>query len=441
MKVLIVGHKRLVDEIQPILFRLNPRIDHANDKKSYALALKRAPDVIILDADSRASWADTMRFLRAAGPYKKNTIVICSARHFSNLTAASRLGAHDVVTRPYNHRELILRVNSVVCRKVRIACIGGGTGLFTLLLGLKSIPKAILTSIVNMSDDGGSSGKLTQSFGVLPPGDIRRSLVALSNAPEVMNEILQYRFDKGAGLSGHSFGNIFLTVLAQVKGSMSEAVRALSDILNIQGIVFPATTTMTSLIARFADGSVVKGESKIDLCWKRDPDLRLTKLSHTPTPQGFPDAVAAILHSDIVTIGPGDLFTSVLSNLSIKEIRDAVAQTRAKKIYICNLMTKPGETAHFDVADHVAQIRKCLGRDALDMILVSNSPLSRKALTDYAKKRQEPVALKRVGSLRKLTRAQVLVADIGHAEELVRHDSAKLKDLIEKIIHSLPNRL
>jgi len=290
---------------------------------------------------------------------------------------------------------------------------------------------------VNMSDDGGSSGKLSQSMGILPPGDIRRSLVALSNAPELMNQIVQYRFDHSGVFQGHSFGNIFLAVLSQIKGSMPEAVRALSDILNIQGIVLPATVTLTKLVARFENGQVVEGESKIDLCEGREGDLRIEKLWHEPEATCDADAYSAIINSELVTIGPGDLFTSVITNLTVKNIREALAKTKAKKLYICNLMTKPGETSNFNAADHIREIIKYMGGDFLDYILISNTTLSKESIAEYAKKKQSPVKTGDMGSIRSLTKAQVITADIGNQKELVRHDSEKLKKEIQKIIQGI----
>ena len=187
-------------------------------------------------------------------------------------------GARDVIATPVHQRELVLRMSALLQRKRRIACIGGGTGLFSVLTGLRSAPGVLLSSIVTMSDDGGSSGRLRTTFGVLPPGDVRRSLVALSNAPEVMNYVMQYRFEGGDGLHGHSLGNLLLTALSELGGGMQGAVKAMGDILNVHGMVMCVTDRSTTLCAEFEDGSVVRGESAIDQCTGRAGTLRIRKV-------------------------------------------------------------------------------------------------------------------------------------------------------------------
>ncbi len=397
-------------------------------------------DIFCLDDDffgSRlAKIEPLLKLIKQTG---KPVVVFSSNRDFSHILKMKKLGVADYVIIPFNERELIMKVNAVLQKKTRLACIGGGTGLFNLLIGLKTLPQVLLTSIVDMSDDGGSSGKLSQSLGLLPPGDIRRSLVALSNAPEIMNQIMQYRFDKKGELSGHSFGNIFLAALTGVKGSMSEAVRSLSDILYLQGIVLPVSNTATTLVARFTGGTVIRGESKIDGCYGRSAELKLEELRHEPGARADSAVVASILFADFVTIGPGDLFTSVVTNLIVKSIREALVKSPAKKIYICNLMTKPGETTGFDAADHIKEIIKYLGEDCLDYVLVSNTKVSKQSLADYLKMNQEPVKLNSPQSIAKITEAKVILADIGNADELVRHDSINLKNEIQKIIYGQPN--
>lgn len=347
---------------------------------------------------------------------------------------AKALGVSRTIFESYNVRELIVSVNALLFRKRPVACLGGGTGLYHLLSGLKRIPYVFLTSIVSMSDDGGSSGRLRISHGILPPGDVRRSLVALSNAPTLMNQVIQHRFKKGDGFRDHSFGNLFLTALAEIKGSMLEAIRAMGDILNIAGIVLPVTTTLTELEATFEDGTVIRGESKIDLARGRDHDLHIVDLRHRPEAVCNLYAYAAILDAHFVTIGPGDLFTSVIADLNVKGIREALSKTQAKKIYFCNLMTKPGETAHYTAFDHVREIVKYLGGDYLDYVFLSNTRLSPKAVSAYARKNQDPVLAEGLNQIRKITKAQIVVADLGDQEDLVRHDSEKIKTQIERLL-------
>ncbi|MBI4971200.1 MAG: YvcK family protein [Candidatus Omnitrophica bacterium] len=365
---------------------------------------------------------------------KNINFMVCSASsNFEFILEVKHLGAFDYVRKPFDKREFIAHFNALIQSKTRISCIGGGTGLFTLLIGLKQNPNVLLTSIVSMSDDGGSSGRLRSSMGILPPGDIRRSLVALSDAPELMNEIMQFRFLNGE-LRDHNLGNIFLAALTSIKGTMAGAVRALSEILNIQGIVLPVTNELTQLVARFEDGSIVKGESKIDLAEERSPDLRIVDLGHQPKPACNPDAFISIIFSDIVIIGPGDLFTSVISNLIIDDVSFAISQAKAKKVYICNLMTEPGETVNFGVGDHIREILKYLKGDYLDYVLLSNTTLSQKAIRKYAKQNQCPVKLRSLDEIKEITRAELIVSDVGDEHELVRHDSIKLKDEIYRLM-------
>ncbi len=438
MKILTLGDKSFANTMREILSPMALRVSVETEKSRIQKSLKSYFDLVLVDEESCLSQDEAFKE-KVAGWIKKakrDFILISGQRNPDRILQNKRLGAADTILKPFNRREFILRFNAVRLKKMRISCIGGGTGLFHLLLGLKNIPNVLLTSIVNMSDDGGSSGKLSQTFGILPPGDIRRSLVALSNAPELMNQIIQHRFEKGGELHGHSFGNIFLAVLAEVKGSMSEAVRSLSEILNIQGIVLPATQTLTRLNAQFVNKVIVKGESKIDLGEGRDPNLRIKRLWLRPEPECDFDAFSSIINSDLVTIGPGDLYTSVISNLSIKNLREALVKSKARKIYICNLMTKPGETAHFNALDHVKEIIKYLGEDCLDAVLISNTLLSNDSILEYAKKNQSPVAAMDKSKFSRSTRAKIFFADIGSQTELVRHDSRKLAYWIEKFMRS-----
>ena len=434
--ILVYGSEESVPSLRAIAAQLTTKVDTARNHQEIAKKIKSFnPTLLILDVDHEESSPNLLSpsLLQMIRASQKEWIVVSSARDPEAPWEAKKLGALDYVLKPYNIREFILRLNAVFQKKKRIVCLGGGTGLFTLLLGLKKLPNVLLASIVSMSDDGGSSGKLRASFGILPPGDIRRSLVALSNAPELMNRVIQYRFQKGEALQNHSFGNLFLTALAEIKGSMLEAVRALGDILNIQGIVLPVTTTLTDLVARFEDGTLVRGESKIDLSEGRNPDLRITQLWHEPEPECNPDAHTFLIYSDLVVIGPGDLFTSVVANLCIPGIRHALSKTRAKKVYLCNLMTKPGETAHYTAYDHVKEILKYLGGDYLDYVFLSNTRFSNEAILEYAKKAQAPVLAQGVKEIQKITKAQVILADLGNEEELVRHDSEKIQNAIRGV--------
>lgn len=342
-------------------------------------------------------------------------------------------GARDVVAAPLHQRELILRLGAVAHRKLRVACIGGGTGLFTVLDALKTVPHVLLSSIVTMSDDGGSSGRLRASFGILPPGDVRRSLVALSNAPEVMSFVMQYRFRAGDGLTGHSLGNLLLTAMAERTGGMQSAVKALGDVLNVQGLVMCVTENVTTLCAELEDGRTVRGESVIDLCLERPSHLRVRRVWHEPDAETNVDVLSAILAADLVVLGPGDLYTSILSALVVRGVAEGLRATKAKRLYVCNLMTKPGETAGYDACDHVTAVTGGLGADVLDYVLVADSVLDAEAVSAYAAQSQHPVPVPSAEGMRAVTRAELVAADIGHRAQLVRHDTAKLRREIERI--------
>jgi len=436
-RVLICGNRKFIQHLVQVLLPLHLEVETVDSfSDSFRRAEANQPLLLVLRLGKRdrihSAICPGLRML--ASRTKMQMMVIAEKRDTALVLQAKNLGVSKTIFEPCNARELAASANALLLRKKHFACLGGGTGLYHLLSGLKMVPNLSLTSIVSMSDDGGSSGRLRISHGILPPGDIRRSLVALSSAPKLMNQVIQHRFKKGDGFRNHSFGNLFLTALAEIKGSMPEAIRALSDILHIEGIVLPVTTTLNDLEATFEDGTVIRGESKIDLAQGRDPNLRIVDLKHRPEAIHNPDAYAAILDAHFVTIGPGDLFTSVISNLNIKGIREAISKTQAKIIYFCNLMTKPGETARYTALDHVREIIKYLGGDYLDYVFLSNTRLSPKAVSAYARKDQDPVLAEGLDQIRKITKAQLVVADLGHHNELVRHDSEKIKRQVEHLL-------
>lgn len=233
----------------------------------------------------------------------------------------------------------------------KIITIGGGTGLNTILKGLKHIT-GNLTAIVTVGDDGGSSGRLREEMGVLPPGDIRNCIAALANEENLVTELFQYRFKTGHGLEGHSFGNLFLTALCAITGDMVSAVKESSKVLSIIGRVLPSTLDDMKLYAEMEDGRIVYGESHIP-----EAGGRIKRLGATPKNlKAQDDVVYAIEDADIIIMGPGSLYTSVIPNLLIPEITEAISKSNAKKIYICNIMTQPGETDGYSVFDHVKAI-------------------------------------------------------------------------------------
>lgn len=242
-------------------------------------------------------------------------------------------------------------------RGPRVVVVGGGTGLSNLLKGLKSFTNNI-TAIVTVGDDGGSSGRLRQELGVLPPGDIRNCITALADEEKLVTELFRYRFDAGEGLEGHSFGNLFLTAVCSItNGDMVEAVRVASRVLNSCGQVLPSTLTNVCLVAEMEDGKIVRGESSIS-----HDGSRIRKLSCEPAnPRATPEAIDAIMSAELIILGPGSLYTSVIPNLLIAGIADAIRQSNAKKLYICNVMTQEGETTDYSVADHVQAVLQHAG--------------------------------------------------------------------------------
>jgi uncharacterized cofD-like protein len=258
-------------------------------------------------------------------------------------------------------------------RGPRIVAIGGGTGLSTLLAGLKEHTVNV-TAIVTVGDDGGSSGRLREDMGILPPGDVRNCIAALAEAEPLMRSLFQYRFETGNGLQGHSFGNLFIAALTDIMGgNFEEAVRATSRVLAVRGQIVPMTTEDVTLGARFTDGATVWGESNITHQGKRIEQLYI-KPEHA---HAYPEAVDAIRQADMIVIGPGSLYTSVLPNLLVRDIRDAIKVSRALKVYVSNVATQHGETDGFTVADHITAIERHVGRGLIDYVLANSNVAER----------------------------------------------------------------
>jgi uncharacterized cofD-like protein len=270
-----------------------------------------------------------------------------------------------------------------VSRLPRIAALGGGTGLASLLRGLKRAPVDI-TAIVTVADDGGSSGRLRRDLNILPPGDIRNCLVALADDESLMGRLFQHRFADG-DLSGHPFGNLFLAALSEVTGNFDLAIQECSRVLKIRGRVLPSTLAQIRLWAEREDGSHVSGETRI----AAGPGA-CRRVWLEPEPAAYPPAVAAIEDADLVLLGPGSLFTSVLPHLAVPEIARALAASEAPRAYICNVMTQPGETDGFDAADHLARVLDAAPA-GVDLVLVHEGPLDPAAIAAYARLGQEPV--------------------------------------------------
>ena len=268
----------------------------------------------------------------------------------------------------------------------KIVAIGGGTGLSTLLKGIKRITNNI-TAVVTVGDDGGSSGRLRSELGILPPGDIRNCIAALADDEDLVTKLFQYRFKNGSDLGGHSFGNLFLTAMCAVTGDMYKAVIESSKVLSIRGEVLPSTLDDMKLVAEMEDGSIVKGESVIPESGKKIKRL-FTDPEHCLP---LEEVLEAIKDAELIIMGPGSLYTSVLPNLLIKEIADEIEKSKAKKLYICNVMTQPGETDGFTVSDHVRTILNHVdNKKIIDTVLVNNY-LPDEALEKYKAENSYPV--------------------------------------------------
>jgi uncharacterized cofD-like protein len=319
-----------------------------------------------------------------------------------------------------------------------ITAIGGGTGLSAILRGLKAhvgSPRlGRLTGVVTVTDDGGSSGRLRQEFGVLPPGDIRNCIVALAEEEDLLARLFQYRFPNGGGLVGHSFGNLFLTALTGITGDFYQAILTAESILSVRGKIYPATLTDVRLRGHGVSGRVYEGETAVGGSGEELARIELDP----PAPPAFPAAVTALESADAILLGPGSLYTSILPNLLIPGIRQAIAKSKAPVILLLNLMTQPGETDGMMGPDHLAAVQQLSGQlsgDGLVVTVLANStPIPGQLLTHYAETNSEPVAVERE-TLERMG-ARVVEADVLAPGDLIRHDPEKLAgavlDLLER---------
>lgn len=280
--------------------------------------------------------------------------------------------------------------------KKSVVIVGGGTGTHTVLQGLKQYTDKIdITAIVSMADSGGSTGRLRDEFGQLPAGDVRNALTALASNNNthdtLLRELFMYRFARGEGLSGHNFGNIFLTVLTDILGSEVAAIEAASRILRVAGKVVPVTTDSSHLVATYANGTVVVGEHHIDeLYGDALRNVKITKLDLTPKANLNPNAAQVLKEADLVVLGPGDLYTSVLANCVVDGFKEALQSSSAKLVYVCNLMSKPGQTSGMQAAEHLAEVAHYAG-SIPHHILINNQPLPVDLLEKYAAEETYPI--------------------------------------------------
>ncbi len=311
-----------------------------------------------------------------------------------------------------------------------LVAIGGGSGLAVLLRGLKQVMREPeqLTAVVTVADDGGSSGRLRRELGVLPPGDIRNCIVALADDEDLLTRLFRYRFANGAGLSGHSFGNLFLTALTGITGDFYQAILTAESILSVRGRILPATLTDVRLCATGASGRIYEGESAVGQSGERLTSLEL----HPAAIPAFPPSIEALERADLILLGPGSLYTSVLPNLLIPGIRQAVRRSAARKVLVLNLMTQPGETDRMSATDHLEAIERHVGERLVDCVLVNSARPSAALLEHYAEIGSELVDVDREAL--EARGVELVEEDLLTDGQLIRHDPAKLSRTILRLV-------
>ena len=350
------------------------------------------------------------------------------------MTLATRKIIHSVISVliPEGSEKLveIIFQKRKLNRGPAVVVIGGGTGLSVLLRGIKSVTSNI-TAIVTVADDGGSSGRIREDLGMIPPGDLRNCLVALADTEPLMEKLFQHRFGGGGGLAGHSFGNLFIAAMTEVLGDVELALKESSKVLAVRGQVLPASTQTIRLTAEMADGTLIEGESRIPLANKVIRRVSIVP-AEVPPVQASLDAIQA---ADAVVLGPGSLYTSVLPNLLVQGVAEALRETQAVKIYICNVMTQPGETDGFTASQHVKAIFDHVGPGIIDYVVVNTQEVAGNLREVYARQGAVPVvpdvdALKALG-------VKVIEANLISETNLVRHDPLKLSRAIISMVFKL----
>lgn len=381
------------------------------------LLLADVPSELIAELRSRVSLRLTAGW--AAIAVGLLGIVVAWYRWSSTIYQAANPGRRKLVD--------VLYERSQLGQGLKIVTIGGGTGLGSLLRGLKPF-SSNLVAVVTVSDDGGSSGRLSKELGVLPPGDIRNCLVALADDESLLSELFDYRFQDGRGLEGHSFGNLFLAALTEVVGDFEEAIKMSSQILASRGRVLPATLSSVTLCARYHDGSVVCGESAIPR-----QGGRIEEVYFEPTGcSSPPEVLDAIRQADAIVLGPGSLFTSVIPNLLVEGVPEALAQTKAPKIYVCNVMSQPGETDGLGAADHIEALHAHAGRMLIDYALINIQKPKDAALARYQAEGARPVD-PQLRAFDRLT-TEPIGANLLNESDVVRHDPERLATAIIDLV-------
>ncbi|MFD2761254.1 gluconeogenesis factor YvcK family protein [Lentibacillus juripiscarius] len=312
--------------------------------------------------------------------------------------------------------------------KSNVTVIGGGTGMPVLLRGLKNLP-VDLTALVTVADDGGSTGRLRNEMAIPAPGDIRNVIAALSDAEPMLLDLFQHRFTEGNGLSGHSMGNLLLAAMTSVTGNFFTGIKEISRVLNVKGNIYPISNQSMSLHARMEDGTIVSGESNIPLANKKIEHVFLRPEPVRP----LHHAVEAVKNADLVVVSPGSLYTSILPNMIIPQMDEALRQTKGKVVYVCNVMTQAGETTGYTAADHVQAIRDHIGETCVDSIVVHNEPISQHVRAIYAEENAAPVVY---DTDRLIDMGlEIIESDIiNSSKTTLRHDTEKIAKLLYSII-------
>jgi len=325
---------------------------------------------------------------------------------------------------------------TVAARPMRVVAIGGGTGLSTLLRGLRrhvvsssqGVPEggliADLAAVVTVTDDGGSSGRLRKDFNMLPPGDLRNCMVALSEEEDLLARLFGHRFRKGDALEGHNFGNLFVAALTEITGDFGHAIQLASKILATRGRIYPVTTANATLVARMDDGSLVRGETKITASHKRIAELMLDPPGAAP----LPETLEAIERADLISVGPGSLYTSLICNLLVQGMPAALARARGVRVYICNLMTQANESLGLTASQHIERIYDHTHAPIFDYALVNTGAFSPDTLARYAAEGASPIIpdIERIEALG----VRVITGDFASEEKVVRHYSSRVTDAL-----------
>jgi uncharacterized cofD-like protein len=335
------------------------------------------------------------------------------------------------------------QTTEAVQRPLRVVAIGGGTGLSTLLRGLRQhvsapgeTPAATsaitdLAAVVTVTDDGGSSGRLRQDFNMLPPGDLRNCMVALSEEEDLLTKLFAHRFRRGSGLKGHSFGNLFVAALTEITGDFAQAVQLASKILATRGRIYPATTANTTLVANMDDGSIVRGETNVTASKRRILELTLDP----PGPAPLPETLEAIERADLITVGPGSLYTSLITNLLVDGIPEALARARGLRVFICNLMTQANESLGLTASEHIKCMYDHTGRPIFDFAVVNTAKFSPETLSRYAAEGAMPIVpdCERIEALG----VRCITGNFASEENVVRHTASRLADVVLELAQTV----